>query len=566
MGRDPRRAPQLDDPAKINLTKRTLQTGHSMKQPMNEKHRGRRQFLRDSALLGTGLLFSNKLFSATATTATAQPQEKNPAVISRVDGRKLSPDELVFVASLQGVVAKTSPRIYLDVANYSFWIPAIEKCGCRFEDATLDQLRRRYLKEAAGYVLAGMNNISVAATVAGPLKAVVLTETMQKRIAADDANDDAGGLKMLMDARDKTEEWLLDYVKAHGPDFSYNGILQHIPARPHTLVDLAIADNKLCIVGKEKPKLVDAFYSLIEPNTPRLGWGNPYHNELHDVSLGSKHGLFTLAAANALNLSLFSKIQPPDIQPFRQPANTPDPDRKNVHHVMLMMSDGSNLSWIMGPFITGDRFIGSPRAPGIKMNWMFPPITRELAPAIFDYYREHLPRDNYLLGAPSSAGYTYPSLHKDLPQFAATTNRMLRAAGLDIGVVIDTGDFRTKEKDVLKTMLQQMPDVKGLYYMAYDGYTKWGGDYYKINGKPVISLRHRLWPPKYPLETIAEQINKASRNVNSPDAYSAVVVHAWSYTMDDVARFVKLLKDDVVLVNAAEFMELMSKNVKTKNY
>jgi hypothetical protein len=220
----------------------------------------------------------------------------------------------------------------------------------------------------------------------------------------------------------------------------------------------------------------------------------------------------------------------------------------------------------MGGCITDKRFMANPNAPGLKINWMFPPMARSLTPAIFEYYRAHLPRDNYLLGAISGAGYTYPSIHKNMAQYAALTGRALRDSGFDYCAVMDLEDFRTKEKDILKNMLKQMPGVKGIYYFDYGNYAKWAGDYYKINGKPVISIRHRLWLPKDSMETVAAKINKASRNTSSADAYSAVVVHAWSYPMDDVAKFIKLLKDDVVLVNAAEFMELMSKNVKADNY
>ena len=46
-----------------------------------------------------------------ATSPCCRAHDGAPTQVSRINGRKLSPDELVFAASLQGVVAKTSPRI-----------------------------------------------------------------------------------------------------------------------------------------------------------------------------------------------------------------------------------------------------------------------------------------------------------------------------------------------------------------------------------------------------------------------------------------------------------------------
>jgi hypothetical protein len=65
-----------------------------------------------------------------------------------------------------------------------------------------------------------------------------------------------------------------------------------------------------------------------------------------------------------------------------------------------------------------------------------------------------------------------------------------------------------------------------------------------------------------PLEKIADAINNAPRDPSSIEGYSTVVVHAWSYGMDDVARFVKLLNKDVKVVGAYDFVDLVNNNLK----
>jgi hypothetical protein len=138
----------------------------------------------------------------------------------------------------------------------------------------------------------------------------------------------------------------------------------------------------------------------------------------------------------------------------------------------------------------------------------------------------------------------------------------MKENGMEYLVVMDFLDFKTKQKTFLESMMQQMPDIKGLFYMDYGNYAKWKGEIYFIDNKPIISFKYRLWKPMDPLEKIAESINSAPRNPYSADGYSAVVVHAWSYDMGDVEKFIKMLKPDVELINAQQMMEMISKNLK----
>ena len=66
-------------------------------------------------------------------------------------------------------------------------------------------------------------------------------------------------------------------------------------------------------------------------------------------------------------------------------------------------------------------------------------------------------------------------------------------------------------------------------------------------------------------ETNAAALNSAPRDINSIDAYSAIVVHVnapSSYTVEDMLAFKNLLNENIVLVNTEQFLELIRKNVK----
>jgi hypothetical protein len=478
--------------------------------------------------------------------------------VTGIDSRTQK-EELVYIASLQGLVAKKDAKIFIEYRENSFWYEPYEKLGYKFVSCNIDEMTKIFLSRAKGYVLCDMESITVAATLAGPMNAVVVPEVLLTKYTYFDK------MKQLYDVRGKDEEWLLEYVKANLSKFNLDAIVQNNPDVPFTMIDYAIANNHICAVGRDKPDLVRAFYSLIKPNNPRIGWGTPYKHELQDVGLAAEYGLYTLPGANTVNMSFFSKAKADAPKLKFEDIPLPDVKGKGVHYVMIMMSDGDNMNYTLSGMVQSQKYILNPNCAGIPMNWMYSPSMQSMCPGPHTWYATSLPRYNYLIGGVSGMGYTFPSEQKHLDEFCIKTNAAMKASGLDYCVIMDRKDFRTEQKDILKGMLAKMPDVKGLYYMDYSGYDKWKGDYYKIDGRPVISFRHRLWLPKFPLEDIAAKINASSRNPEELDAYSAVVVHAWSYTMDDVARFIELLNDDVVLVNGSQFMELINKNVKADN-
>ena len=94
----------------------------------------------------------------------------------------------------------------------------------------------------------------------------------------------------------------------------------------------------------------------------------------------------------------------------------------------------------------------------------------------------------------------------------------------------------------------------------------------RVNGKPLISARYRLWNNRKGSspEEIAASINAASKDPAKVDSYSLVAVHAWSgidengdfieggNTMLAVQRLVDALGEDVVLVTPGQFAKLIS--------
>ena len=105
-------------------------------------------------------------------------------------------------------------------------------------------------------------------------------------------------------------------------------------------------------------------------------------------------------------------------------------------------------------------------------------------------------------------------------------------------------------------------NIHGLIYLEYYFHPAHSGTLYFSNGKPVLSCSDMLWVDLTKDEEVVAKVNAGSRDITSKDAYSLIYIHAWSKDMDDVAKMVSQFKDDVRIVNAEQFMELITKNVK----
>lgn len=475
--------------------------------------------------------------------------------IDFVSCKKLSETQITLLTSLQGLAARAQQPFFLEIGAYEIWLKHLLGNELRFKENSFEEILDKYMQYAKGYVLCDTNNIVVAVAASIPHDAVVVTPETEQLVVS-------RGLKLKLNVRGKDEAWLWEYINRNLVHYNRNGIVQPTGKKPYSMADYAIAKKLIVINEKDKPEQTKRFYSLIESNSPRLGWGSPFGDEKRDVGLAAQFGLYTLPTGNTMNLSFFEALKSWKLSKLpKRVVKAPKTD-VNKHYVMIMMSDGDNLNWHYSGLVAKGKYKDHPAASKYPISWMYPPLLKDISPVVHDYYLRSLPASHSMIGGVSGAGYTFPSQHKDVNRFAALTNQKMKESGMDYLVIMDFLDFRTKQKELLSGMMQQMPDVKGLYYMDYGNYAKWKGDVYFIGDKPVISMKYRLWKPMDPLEKIAETINNAPRNPYSTDGYSAVVVHAWSYDMGEVERFIQMLKPDVELINAEQMMEMIGKNLK----
>ena len=112
----------------------------------------------------------------------------------------------------------------------------------------------------------------------------------------------------------------------------------------------------------------------------------------------------------------------------------------------------------------------------------------------------------------------------------------------------------------------QLEGIHGIFYNDYQLYDLQSGNIMWINDKPAMSMTYNYWiTAGQEANVISNRINRASRNINSFNAYSVIVVHAWSHGLDDISNMVNNFDDDVRVVDPDSFLELLSTNIPHRN-
>ena len=158
--------------------------------------------------------------------------------ITRAEVGNSNYEELLYLASLAGLVNRSSPEIFLHSGQaYAKWMTEMKASGYTFTKKRLSEITSLFLNRAKGYVLVDdkLEKTYIAASLAGVLDAVILTAALASKAPYN-------SLQKLADVRDKDEAWLADYIKQHSSQFNLNAIVNNA-SFPWTMVDFAIANR-----------------------------------------------------------------------------------------------------------------------------------------------------------------------------------------------------------------------------------------------------------------------------------------------------------------------------------
>ncbi len=456
--------------------------------------------------------------------------------------------DAMTLATLQGLAATLSgEQILIDTEEVRALLPQLTaplpdgyaatlyETDAQGETWTLQSLLTYFAPRLQGYILCdgelSSESATVAISLANQLRAVVLSE--ENRALAD-----AAGLPCVFDATSATLTWLYEsqYFDAINRTVA---VEQSVELAPR-LIDYAVMTGALFVYYEDDDVYLHAqAFRYLDDGAVVLG-ENSVIGEYRTVQTLSAVNVCYLPARQACNLSTLSGFARDGVMlggedATGQPAVTIAPDTEQ-HTVLLVMTDGESIEWMLDDFTSSTRWYGSPQRGEQAITWGIPATLGELAnPVLRTLAGTQSDKDSFIVQL-SGVGYAFPSLWRTdaLSGMADALGRAMKSMGVSYLQVTDTDAVNINAL----APLAATEAVKGIVYTDYayqysDGTIAWLGDV------PVVTASYRLQAGLHEgsVEYVAESINAAATDPSQESAYSVVMVHARS-GLDENGRLV----------------------------
>jgi hypothetical protein len=518
----------------------------------------RRQFLSAATVGAAGIAATALPQSANAATAhagggihwptgQALPSFARPRFLDVADLTGVPADEQLLLTTLQGVVNRELPSIYLMQPGNegpATWLGDIDVPRRQVGDPM--RLLAKYRHRVRGAIIhdpAVPATVNVATTLAGLHDGVVTSAALAA----------SNNLPILADLRGRFATDLAAYTWAVDklwPATSHRMLVGLDPGIASFLRDYAVANRAMVVfldpgTAGEGALLTGMFDDMPTPS-PYLGWWPASINGEDDgTQLTSQHGVYVVAADWSANLTVFGGVRAP--VRAHQPS-TPAPALANRIYVTLTMTEGDNLQYGQHRM----RVIwDDPNRGKVPLNWSTQPLALDAAPLFLSYYQRTASSNDYLMGGPSGAGYAYPSdwPSATLSRYTEQAARYTRRTGMPAQVILN----RLNGADIpfdAAVAAQYTADVKPLgLLMAWTNYTSTS----VLAGDTPLSVS---W--------LASSVTEAQQAIASASAgwtgdrplFLSIGTLAWNLTPSDVVTIVDSLGPDYDVVRGDHYFTL----------
>jgi hypothetical protein len=368
----------------------------------------------------------------------ALPSFAAVASLDVADISRVAPDQQLLFATLQGIVNRKRPRIYLiqnGPEGKTTWLQALHVPTTTRADPF--ELVTRYRSEISGIVVYDplvTATVNVATTAAGLYSALVASPALADRLHKD------FGFPVVLDLRGRFGNDLAAYTWAAStlyPETTHRMIVGMSPVGElANLRDYAVANEAFVIWADpnnaQEAALLGGLMSQMPIDSPYLGWW-PHGGEYSGVALASSHGLYVTAADLAENWSVFSGAPAPIST--TQTRKAPPPLTNRIY-ITFTFSDGDNAQYMQHRMwsIWNDASRGS-----LPMNWTISPLLADAAPVMVSTYQRTATPNDYFVAGPSGAGYTFPLFWPPgtFGAYAQQTGTYLSRTGLSVIEVLN---------------------------------------------------------------------------------------------------------------------------------
>lgn len=382
------------------------------------------------------------------TEALSGPSVKAKAYAFEIGKYRYDLDTKLLVLTLEGIVNRDAPRLFVDGEGLCDWAPAdkkwmsvySERKGIRFEKVeTLEGLINAFRSHINGLVvydpeldatryiavtIAALNNYLPVSPnqITGVIASLRVREDLRGRWK-DSESAYTWAIKELLPKCSKTIAFNAgqshDNVQM-GTDLAVILALDYAVAKKAFVFNLspAMEDgtygwDKIPIPGfPEDAKMMDTILSKYKSPCQVWGWAEP---EWTFTSRLSKHGHF-LMCGTAGNLS-FHAIVPAEQKTWKQPKCKflAESDLENKYYIAFMTNEGDTArvltSFFFGGWLNPDR-------GKIVVNWGVNPTLLHDFPVFAEYYFSSATKNDYFYAGCSGTGYAFIDQLPNVADFA----------------------------------------------------------------------------------------------------------------------------------------------------
>ena len=419
--------------------------------------------------------------------------------------------------------------------------------------------------------------LTVATSYASAHGAFILTESQE--------NDPLfEGYTCVADTRDKTMQDVYEMLR--DGYFNTDGVVS-VNRSPNHNVDLSIYHQWASIRSSDE-EFTDRFFSLIDPVSIRISYNGPTTYEGLNVRASTRRDLYVVAAGLCCNMSTHERIPPPSTDLSVNTRSFPtDYERKDVHRVMILVSDGGNLDYFEGKFTNCYK---SPHYGEFPVNFQMTPSLKRFKPIVHDWYMRHMAPNSCVVASLSGAGDIFPSLmtgDEAREKYGRLTSELLNKEGQSMTVIMDRNDIINNDwNKVLRysaPVVRQIEGCRGVIFMGFAFWMDGAGGF--IGDVPMVASRFGCGArdgeimdlPENPKSqrNVAEQVKRLPKDAEDPDGYSVIIfsanppgdVEPKGDIMEDMAVLVRYLQEDpgIEIVNARQFFDLYTYHLKNSD-
>jgi hypothetical protein len=476
------------------------------------------------------------------------PRFAAPGRLDVADLSAATADEQLLLTTLQGIVNRTKPRIYLLLPQNEGLYTWLDDLDVGYTVASDPMnLLTTYRAEITGAVLYDPNvagTVNVATTLAGLHNAVATSADLAA----------SAGLPIVADLRGEFAADLDAYTWAVTnlwPLTSHRMMIGLDPGIASFLRDYGVANRGfVAFLDPGQPSelaLLEQVLSDLPQGSPYLGWWpSDVTGESDGTQVTSQYGVVVVASDYSANLTVFGGVRAP-VSPARRRAAVPA--LENKIYVTFTVTDGDNLQYDQHRM---RQIWEDPNRGAVPLNWTVQPLGAAVAPSFLSYYQRTATSNDYFMSGPSGAGYVYPSdwPAETLGVFTKLTRQYFDLTGIEAPTVLNRYAGNDVPMDEA-TARRYVADVRPL------GILEAWGDYTWTTSAPGNTPLSYSWLAS----TVAQAqqaIAAASQGWDgSAPLFLSIGIDAWNLAPTDVQTIASSLNDDYVVVRGDQYFSLI---------